>query len=545
MSEMEKALGGQESLPIKKYLGIFFRYKYLILFIFFVGSAIGVTGAFLLVPSQKVFDGYKQVVLRNPDTELGFITGNIQLGQERTFFLEAEINRLMDVEVLKTVVRTCSLNQQELAFHERYLKTPRGRIMEWMKDTFSFLLSNESHLPAEQRFFERAVNQLKDQLVISPVSDRRSRYNANQGAILSVQYTNEDKTKVKEVITTFVEENRKLRKQAYQGSELIKKQKELFTKELNDLEIKLDDIKQELEGRYDRLNLPFNSDPSFVMATATQRTIQKQNRQTELATNIERSKILITQYQEELDALPLLPAQENVPSNTPRARQLQQDIQTLEEQRTDINTRLVSRTLAQFQRKELEETLKNVNDRLKTLNKELQDLSETKEFSSPESARIQRAISHEKINLSFLEEEQKELKEALSKQVVEENALRSKIGELTALRDSYNQQVARVEAKKRMVDNFGIYEYARKDVEVLRDLSSQVIVSDKPRSAHKLTRMKVALGVLFATLAAGLGLAFALGMVLDSSFHNPKDIEQNLEVSVIACIPESKSRLLK
>ncbi len=544
MAESMQEAQTQEGFPLKRYLSLFFRYKWLILVIFVVGTVIGVAGAIFLVPEKKVYEGFKKVVIRNPDTEVGLITRNQEITMEGSFFLEAEIGRLRDVTVFEKVVGECRLNQQELAQHQRFMQTARGKLMKWLEDRFTFLFNKEDQLPENERFFQKAVKNLQENLTIEPEGQPGRR--GGMGVILSIQYANEDKNKVREVINEFVEENRRQRKKAYTGSEIVKKQKNLCIEQQNRIEKKCNKQKAKLAEKYETMDLPFNSDPSFLLATESQRTFQLQSRLTEVTSELEQARLQLQQYEKELETIPetMTTERDLSSSASPRARELLAQIQNLEQSRNDITQELLSSSLPKSRRDMLQQTLTKYNETLAGLNKELASLKETQEIQSPEAQRINRAIRQLKITHDFRQKEKKQLQEILAQQLENELSLRAKVLDISDLRQKYQQLANRLEEQTVFVENFVNYEIARRDVQVLKDVTTKVIVNPSLKSAHKLTRSKVILGVVFGSLALGLGLAFFFGMVLDASFHQPDQLEKTLGVTVVATVPELRRKLL-
>jgi uncharacterized protein involved in exopolysaccharide biosynthesis/Mrp family chromosome partitioning ATPase len=68
------------------------------------------------------------------------------------------------------------------------------------------------------------------------------------------------------------------------------------------------------------------------------------------------------------------------------------------------------------------------------------------------------------------------------------------------------------------------------NINVLQEASTPAINAEKTR--------KIVLGVLFAGLAAGVGLAFLLEMVLDARLKRPSDVEQKLNLPLFLSIPD-------
>lgn len=68
------------------------------------------------------------------------------------------------------------------------------------------------------------------------------------------------------------------------------------------------------------------------------------------------------------------------------------------------------------------------------------------------------------------------------------------------------------------------------NINVVQEASTPVINNEKTR--------KIVLGVLFGGLAAGVGLAFLIELVLDSRLKRPSDVEQKLNLPLFLSIPD-------
>ncbi len=528
-----------EGVPVKRYISVFFRYKYFITITFVVGTVLGVVGAVLFVRDMSVYDGSKLVLVQSPQTQLrNLLAEDPRRVQEDPFLLDAALAQLLDESVMRVVAQRCKLDEQEKAFATEAERSAGGRFLAWIEARLSFLFAPGE---AESTFLDLATRRLRKDLSVAMTGGRGARSASGSSFPMTVAYFNKDPEKVTEVINVFIDVSRERRKAEFESSEFSKKQEDLQRSRYLELEGEYTTTAKNLAKIYDELGLPFDSDVNADLTLLQQRQLQVDDRVSRLTSEITQGRARISQLEANLKALQesgggMIPIASQVDS--PEARTVASELEDIEALRQEARRRLWSAQTSESEKAQLTSSLQDLQARWEKALAGFKEMQKTRTIRSPEVIRIEQDIAVRNAEVATLEAELAAVKDAREKQRNGEGARRAKIAGLSTLRTEYHRLSTRYDAAKAQFDERKIYKEARGQVEHIKDLTSKVELSELPRALAKVGRRKVVLAAAFGSLAAAIGIAFMLGVALDSSLHSPTDAERTLGLPVLSAIPE-------
>ncbi|NMD36696.1 MAG: hypothetical protein GYA73_12480 [Planctomycetes bacterium] len=535
----------QEGVPVKKYVALLFRYKFFILFIVPLGTALGVVGAILFVHTFSVYDGTKLILVHNPQNQLrSLLEEDPRRIQDDTILLEAIVAEFMDESVLRTVAERCKLDEQAEKLHEEAQKSAGGRFSAWLDEKLSFFLAPP---PENRGFIEHATNKLKRDLSISIGGARGSRTISGASFPVTISYCNRDPRKVVEVIRAFIEASRDRRKAQFESNEFLVRQEELLNNRF--LQIKEDKERKEalLRKLYLDVEIPFDSDVNSDLTYLQQRELQAEGRIAQLSSDVAQRKAQIAQLEANMAALldsgaATMPVAAQLDS--PEARSVANELHDVEIVRQELKRRLLSTQPPESERVQIQASIEQLQKRWEEIYAKFKDMQKTTTIRSPEIVRVEQDIAVRNAELAMLETELAEAKKQLAEQRKDWSARRTKIAELLRLRSEYQHALVRYEAVRAQNDERKIFKEARAQVEHIQEVTSDIQVSDTPRAIVNIGRRKMVLAAAFGSIALALGYAFLRGAVLDASLHSPADAEHALGLPIISTIPEAKRLVL-
>jgi chromosome segregation ATPase len=350
------------------------------------------------------------------------------------------------------------------------------------------------------------------------------------------------------VINTFLEEARKRRSADFESNEFLNRQADLADERKLKLDAEYLKKSQELTKVYEDLELPFDSDVNADLTFIQQRQLQVETRVSQLMTDIAQRKAQIAQLEANLTALResgsgTIPAATQVES--PEARAVASELQDIEAMRQELRRRLWNTQTAESERVQVKNSIDQMEKRWEAAFAKFREMQKTKTIRSPEIIRVEQDIAVRNAELKTFEAELLAVNVARQKQLQDENVRRTKIAKLTELRNEYHKIAARYEAAVTQKEERDLYKAARGKVEHIKDVTTRVELGEEPRALAKLGRRKVVLAAAFGSLAAALGIAFLLGVALDTSLQSPNEAERALGLPVLSAIPEMKRSVFR